>query len=61
MLENQHSTAAQNATYTSNTIQNQIISILADQVSNSIISRVKAAKWFSLIADEVTDIQQGAA
>ena len=56
VLENHLSTAARNATYTSNTIQNQIISILADQVSNSIISRVKAAKWFSVIADEVTDI-----
>ena len=43
-------------TYISNTIQNQIISILADQVSHSIISRVKAAKWFSVIADEVTDV-----
>ena len=56
VLENYLSTAAQNATYTSNTIQNQIISILANQVSHLIISRVKAAKWFSVIADEVTDL-----
>ena len=56
VLENHLSTAAWNATYTSNTIQNQIISILADQVRQSIISSVKAAKWFSVIADEVTDV-----
>ena len=56
VLEQHLSTAARNATYTSNTIQNQIISILADQVIQSIISRVKAAKWFSVIADEVTDV-----
>ena len=56
VLEQHLSTAARNATYTSNTIQKQIISILADQVIQSIISRVKAAKWFSAIADEVTDV-----
>ena len=56
VLEQHLSTAARNATYTSNTIQKQIISILADQVLQSIISRVKAAKWFSVIADEVTDV-----
>ena len=56
VLEQHLSTAARNATYTSNTIQKQIISILADQVIQSIISRVKAAKCFSVIADEVTDV-----
>ena len=38
------STAARNATYTPNT------------VTTSIIDKVKAAKWFTVIADEVTDI-----
>ena len=56
VLEQHLSTPACNATYTSNTIQNQIISILAAQVIQSIISRVKEAKWFSVIADEVTDV-----
>lgn len=55
-LKKHLTSAAWNATYTSNTINNQIISILADQVSNSIIASVKAAKWFSIIADE-TDVQ----
>ena len=48
-----HSTG--NATYTSSIIQNQIISVLADQIRNKIITNVKSAMWFSVIADEVTD------
>ena len=37
-------------------VQNQIITVLADQVTTSIIDKVKAAKWFTVIADEVTDV-----
>ena len=47
--------SAGNATYTSSVIQNQIISVLADQIRNKIITNVKSARWFSVIADEVTD------
>ena len=50
------STAARNATYISNTIQNQIIHVLADQVRQNIIQRVQAAKQYTAIADEVTDV-----
>lgn len=49
-------TAARNATYTSNTIQNQIIDVLADQVRQKIVQNVQAAKWYTVIADEVTDV-----
>ena len=45
-------TAARNATYTSSGIQNEIISILADQIRHQIITKVKVARWFT---DEVTD------
>ena len=44
-----------NATYTSNTVQNQIIDVLADQIKQQIVQKVKAAKWYTVIADEVTD------
>ena len=44
------------ATYTWNTIQNQIITVLADQVTTCIVDKVKAAKWFTVIADEVMDV-----
>ena len=55
------SSAAQNATYVSNTIQNQIVRVLADQVSHCIIEKVKAAKWFTVIADEVTGMSNSSA
>ena len=48
--------AAQNATYISNTIQNEIIDVLADQVRQNIIQKVQAAKWYTFFADEVTDV-----
>ena len=49
-------TAASNATYTSSTIQNEIISIIGDHIRSSIIDNVKRARWFTVIADEVTDV-----
>ena len=49
-------TASRNATYTSSVIQNQVIDVLADQVRQKIIGNVQVAKWFSVIADEVTDV-----
>ena len=48
--------AAKNATYTSPVIQNQIIDVLEDQIRSEIIRRVQKAKWFTVIADEVTDV-----
>ncbi len=56
VLDEHLSTAARNATYTSKTIQNQIIRVLAEQVTNHIIDKIKAAQWFTVIADEVTDV-----
>ena len=48
-------TSARNAIYISNTVQNQIIDVLVDQI-RQIIQKVQAAKWYTVIADEVTDI-----
>ena len=45
-----------NSTYTSSTIQNEIISIIGDHIRSSIIDNVKRARWFTVIADEVTDV-----
>ena len=47
--------AGRNSTYTYSTIQNQMIDVLADQVRGKIIRKVDIEKWFTLIADEVTD------
>ncbi len=47
--------APKNATYTSPDIQNQVISVLSDHVRDKILSRVRQAQYFTLMADEVTD------
>lgn len=44
------------ATYVSNTIQNQIVGVLSNQVCDHIVTNIKATKWFTVIADEVTDL-----
>ena len=49
-------TAAKNATYTSGDIQNQIISILGEYIRDLILKNVKKVPWFTVIADEVTDM-----
>ena len=47
--------APKNATYTSANIQNQVIQVLGDHVREKILHRVRKARCFTLIADEVTD------
>ena len=56
VLSEHLTTATWNATYVSNTIQNQIINVLADPVRQKIIQEVPAAKSYTVIADEVTDV-----
>ena len=56
VLEEHLSSAARHSRYTSNTIQNQIITVLANQVTTYIIDKVKVARWFTVIADEVADV-----
>ena len=47
--------AANNATYTSSDIQNQLVSILGDHICNTILRKVRSSLCHTLIADEVTD------
>ena len=54
-LKEHLATAPKNATYTSPDIQNQVIDIIGDHILEKILSKVKKAQYFSLIADEVTD------
>lgn len=44
-----------NKRYTSKTIQNQLVEVIGDSIRNDIIAEVKEAKFYSVIADEVTD------
>uniref|UniRef100_A0A1X7VHM7 HAT C-terminal dimerisation domain-containing protein n=1 Tax=Amphimedon queenslandica TaxID=400682 RepID=A0A1X7VHM7_AMPQE len=56
VLRDHLSKASRNATYTSSVIQNQLMDILSKQVRQHIIDIVKVAKWFCIIADEVTHV-----
>lgn len=55
VLKDHLACAPKNATYTSANIQNQIIQVRGDHVREKILHRVRKAKCFTLIADEVTD------
>ncbi|EDO32236.1 predicted protein [Nematostella vectensis] len=51
-----------NARYTSPRIQNEIIEINSnDMILDGILDKIRAAKFFSIMADEVTSKQQGTA
>ena len=47
--------APANAKYTSPSIQNEVADILGIQIKRNILDRVRRAKIFSVVADEVTD------
>ena len=46
---------AGNARYTSKTIQNELIQVIGNLIQNQIVSEVKKAQYFSILADEATD------
>jgi Domain of unknown function (DUF4371) len=56
MLDDNLKTAASNATMTSKTTQNDVIRLCGQVILNQIIDDVKAAKYFSILADETTDV-----
>ena len=56
VLKEHLKTAQQNAIYTSKTIQNEIIVICGDLLRNKILKEVREAQFFSVIADEATDV-----
>ena len=39
----------------SKTIQNELVAVVGDQIRKDIVSEVKVAKYYSVIADEGTD------
>ena len=49
-------TAQHNAIYTSKTIQNEMIVVCGDLLRNKILKEVREAQFFSVIADEATDV-----
>ena len=57
ILKDHLETAPRNATYTSNTTQNEIIVVIGDWIRNKIISGIQGKnKLFSVVADEARDV-----
>lgn len=56
VLENHLRHPAKNAMYTSWNIQNQLIECCGAMIQKNILKKVNAAKFFSVLADEATDI-----
>ena len=48
-------TSPRNALYTSKTIQNETIDVIGSAIEDQIIEKIQAAKFFTVLADEVTD------
>ena len=55
ILKEHFSTALCNATLRSKATQNEIISCCSDFINEEIIDDIKAAKFYSILADEVSD------
>jgi hypothetical protein len=56
VLANHFKEASKNATYTSKTIQNQLIEVIGDYIRGNIIGEIKEAKFYSVLCDEVSDV-----
>lgn len=47
---------ADNASYTSKTIQNELIEVCGEQILQNIVGRAKESPFFSVLADETSDV-----
>ena len=50
--------APRNASYLRWRVQNQIISLMGDAIQKQILSDISQCKYFSILADETTDVNQ---
>ena len=55
-LEQHLTSVSSNALYTSKTIQNELITICGDLIRRHILSDIQRAGFYSVIADEATDV-----
>ena len=56
VLANHLKNVPRNALYTSKTIQNSLIEVVRQRILRGIISKVNRAKYYTIVADEVTDL-----
>ena len=57
-LKNHLLSASLRKSYISKTVQNELIEICGEQIIESITKDLQAAKFFSVIADDTTDISR---
>ena len=58
VLQNHLQTTGKNATYISNTTQNDLITSAGSVIPDNILNKVSHAKFFSLLVDETTDLSK---
>ncbi|XP_065654621.1 52 kDa repressor of the inhibitor of the protein kinase-like [Hydra vulgaris] len=58
ILSDHFKNGPKNATYRSKTVQNELIDICAGVVQLLLTDRIKKAKFFSILADEASDVSQ---
>lgn len=56
ILENHFKSAPKNATYRSKTAQTEIIECCGEYIRNKLVTEIKSAKFFSILADEAQDV-----
>ena len=56
VLSDHLKSAGGNATYTSKTIQNELIEICGDIIRDKILAKIRQARYYSVIVDEATDV-----
>ena len=56
VLHDHLQTCAKNATYLSNTAQNQLLVCMGDEITASIVKNVRDSHYYGIQADEVTDV-----
>ena len=56
MLQDHLARAGKNATYTSKTIQNELIQVTGDWIRQRILDKVRNARFYTVLADEVADV-----
>ncbi|XP_054263675.1 52 kDa repressor of the inhibitor of the protein kinase-like [Macrosteles quadrilineatus] len=55
-LESHIQSCGKNSSYISKTIQNDLIQCCGEVITNKIVSKVKSSKYFTIMADETTDM-----
>ena len=55
LLKTHVESAARNATYTSKTIQNQLIDVIGKHIQNKLVKEIEENRLFAILADEATD------